>query len=232
MILKQDVMNNMVLILTSIIATILLLSQKLIQAAVQQVQMMVNNMMTPNSNIPATWNGSSGHKPTNPPSYPGYHPGAVHNQHSTSAPYSMGIGPPPPPQQNMPATNGQHMAPPHHYSGTPENPYMYPPIQPYMAPGMVPPHYPHPSQTPMATTTGGQGQQPPTTPQQNQATPSSKKNGVEDGTNNNAPNPTHQSPGTPYHMNMGNAPPYMARVGASPIASPMVTPGGPTQNTV
>lgn len=130
--------------------------EKLIQAAVQQVQMMVNNMMTPNAGVP--W--SSSHKAGTPtyPGTPSYHPGAMHPphpQHPPGTPYAIGMGPPPP-QAGM-AANGQHIPPP--YVGTPENPYMYPPVQPYMTPGGMP-HFHHP---PIAAS-GTPGVQAPATP--------------------------------------------------------------------
>ena len=192
--------------------------EKLIQAAVQQVQMMVNNMMSPNN---SAW--PNGPKPATP-TYPNtYHPGPVHNQHpGGGTPYSMGIGPP----QHMPSSNGQHIPPPHHYAGTPENTYMYPPLPPYMVPGMVPPHYPHPAHSPMAGNPSGGQVPPPATPSSNQATPSSsrKTGDVDDASKIIA------SPNTPYRINMSSTSSYMARSGGSPVGSPMVTPGGNSQN--
>eukprot|EP00592_Proboscia_alata_P001245 CAMPEP_0194372370 /NCGR_PEP_ID=MMETSP0174-20130528/20715_1 /TAXON_ID=216777 /ORGANISM="Proboscia alata, Strain PI-D3" /LENGTH=650 /DNA_ID=CAMNT_0039150855 /DNA_START=255 /DNA_END=2207 /DNA_ORIENTATION=- len=88
---------------------------KLIQAAVQQVQMMMNNRVQNPGNIP-TWAGS--YPSTAPPSHPYYHPGAVHPQQH-----------PPPPGYGMPH-NGPPI--PGHYTGGPtEGQYMYSPQQPY-----------------------------------------------------------------------------------------------------
>lgn len=213
--------------------------EKLIQAAVQQVQMMVTNMVS-NQQPSNGWTGAHAQTPLPYPNATQYsHPGPMHPQHQQHAQslngssYAMGMPPPPPPQQPISA-QGQHLPhPTSHFPGSSsENPYIYQPNQAYLAQrgGHMPPpppsyHHQHQQQIkceslPATPVSSG-------TPVAAQAPSSSTRNNPTGNTGQQTFNVTSPSQGNeptlvpspgslpPYHINMAN-PNYLTRVSNSP----------------